>query len=203
MRAAFPLTLVDIREVCAKAIDRLQHGRPVDEIHELSVSIHIRPEHSREALARASIHLPLDHAQLFLVFHTLLPIPRVFSEVRGHTPVRAIQRLHRLRIQVLDRLLVAAADAVRSAAVAVEGVDGLGDAHLRGRHGAQRVEVAFGFFLQAERGGFQGAVAALFDFVLPVVGLFHLTGLHHDLGSRAADLTLHVRLLRERLGTSF
>jgi hypothetical protein len=35
---------------------------------------------------------------------------------------------------------------------------------------------------------------------LSVAGLFHLAGLHHDLGGRAADLILHVRLLLEWLG---
>ena len=150
--------------------------------------IQVHPHESSKAVLRAAFHLPLDLPQLFLVFGSFLMVPRKSSEVRGHTPVRAIQRFHSLRIQILDRLLVAPTDTVRRAAVAVEGVNGLGDAHLRGGHCSQRVEVSFGFFLQAERGGFQRAVATLFDFVLSVARLLHLASLHHDLCRRTADL---------------
>lgn len=44
--------------------------------------------------------------------------------------VWAVERFDGFRVQVFDRLLVAPADAVAGASVAVEGVDGLGDAHL-------------------------------------------------------------------------
>jgi hypothetical protein len=157
--------------------------------------MHIRSQDSRKVLPPTLVHLPLNHPQLFLVFDPFVRIPRKSPKIRGHTPVRSIQRFDSLGVQVLDGLLVAAADAVRGAAVAVERVDRLGDAHLRGRHGAQRVEVAFGFFLQAQRGGFQRAVAPLFDFVLAVAGLFDLPGLHHDLRGGAADLVGAVSLL--------
>ena len=50
-------------------------------------------------------------------------------------PKGAVERLDGLGVQVLDRLLVAAAHAVAGPGVAVEGVDRLGDAHLRGGHG--------------------------------------------------------------------
>jgi hypothetical protein len=194
-RISSTLTLVDIGKVRAKAVDRFQHRRPVDKIHELSVSIHIRPQHSRKTLPPTCIHLPLNNPQLPLILTSPLLIPCKSPKIRRHTPVRTIQRFDSLGVQVLDGLLVAAADAVRGAAVAVERVDRLGDAHLRGRHGAQRVEVAFGFFLQAQRGGFQRAVAPLFDFVLAVAGLFDLPGLHHDLRGGAADLVGAVSLL--------
>jgi hypothetical protein len=109
--------------------------------------MHIRSHHSRKVLPPTLVHLPLNNPQLFLIFDPSIRIPRKPPQIKIHTPIRPIQRFDSLRIQILNRLLVAATNTIRSAAVAVERIDRLGDAHLRSRHGAQRVEVAFGFFL--------------------------------------------------------
>ena len=61
-----------------------------------------------------------------------------------------------------------------SVGIAIEGINGFSDAHLRGGHCAQAVEVAFGFFLEAGGGVFHDSVAALFYLVAAVVRLFNV-----------------------------
>lgn len=53
----------------------------------------------------------------------------------GRVPVGAVEGFDCFGVKVFDGLFVAAADAVFGAGVAVEGVDGFGDAHLGGCHG--------------------------------------------------------------------
>lgn len=50
-------------------------------------------------------------------------------------PVWAVQGLDCFRVQVLDSLFVATAHTVLGPGISVKRVDGLGDAHLRCRHG--------------------------------------------------------------------
>ena len=70
---------------------------------------------------------------------TFVHVAKVRAEARDgiqhRRPVRPIQRLDGLSVQVLDGLLVAPAHAVLRARVAVERIYRLGDPHLRSRHG--------------------------------------------------------------------
>ena len=93
---------------------------------------------------------------------------------QNSAPVRAIQGLDRFCIKILDGLLVAAAYAVFGAGVAVEGIYRLGDAHLRGSHGSQRIEISARLLLQSRCRVLHGTVSTLFHLVIPVVGLFHM-----------------------------
>ena len=107
--------------------------------------------------------------------------------------VGPVEGLDGLGVEVGDGLLVGARDAVLCACVAVEGVDGLGNAHLRGCHGAQRVEVALGLLLQLVGGRLHGAVAALLRLEVAVVGALDLARLHEHLRRGAVDALLEAR----------
>lgn len=115
-----------------------------------------------------------------------------------------------LGVEVGDGLLVGAGDAVFGAGVAVESVNGLSDAHLRGRHGTEGVEVALCLFLELVGGGFHCAVAtagasakgqrqamvrAAMDapqlrLIVAIVGALDLARFHEHLGRGAVDALL-------------
>lgn len=107
--------------------------------------------------------------------------------------VGPVEGLDGLGVEVGDGLLVGARHAVLGAGVAVEGVDGLGDAHLRGRHGAQRVEVALGLLLQLVSRRLHGAVAPLLRLEVAVVGALDLARLHEHLRRGAVDALFEAR----------
>ena len=81
--------------------------------------------------------------------------------VQDRRAVRAVERFDGFGVEVCNRLFVGAGDAVFGSGVPVEGVDGFGDAHLRGCHCAEAVQVAFCFFLELVCRGFHGPVASV------------------------------------------
>lgn len=110
---------------------------------------------------------------------TFVDIREVSAETvdgfKNSSSVRSIQGLDGLGIQILNRLFITPANTVSGAGVTVKGVYGLRNAHLRGRHCSQRVEVAAGFPLQSVCCILHGSVSAFLYFVVSIIGLFDMT----------------------------
>lgn len=60
---------------------------------------------------------------------------RRWAHIRPCVPVRTVQRLNSLGVEVGDGILITPAHAVPRAGVSVEGINRLSNAHLRGGHG--------------------------------------------------------------------
>lgn len=189
------LTFVDVGKVSTKAIDGLQHGSSVTKLNELIVLLDLAPTHIPRVVPPVSsleIELCLNLLDNIIVVHADILVKDHVQQtwVVGNTPVWPIKRLDRLGVEVFYRLLVTSAHAVRGSAVSVKRVNGLGNSHLAGSHGAQTVKIAFGFLLQAQRRGLEGAVAALFDFVFAVRRSLDVARLHHQIRRRPAHALL-------------
>lgn len=67
-------------------------------------------------------------------------------------PERSVECFDGLGVQIFYRLLVASTDAIIGACVSIEGINSLGDSHLRGCHGCCNDQLLFSLSLSLSLG---------------------------------------------------
>ena len=123
------LTLVDVGKVSAEAVDRVEHGGPVDQPNELQRPIVVVEVFCKTSLIPSiEIQFLLNPFPIHRNRQALLFIKRNNKRILAYTPIRSIQRLHRLGVEILHSLLITPADTVLGPALSIKGVNGLGDA---------------------------------------------------------------------------